>query len=127
MTWEQLIDKERELKEKTLSLLTRISTLTSEVSIVVSEEETRTGPGCLETLTCPTCSLPASDVSQQPRVLRRLGAQALGLGHVEQDVHDVGRDVQGQGQPAPPLSFAAVAEHLAPELRPPHEAVVCGT
>ena len=72
------------------------------------------------------CSLPPADLSQQARVLGRLRAQVLGLCHVEEDVHDVGGDVQGQGQPAPPVPFAAaaVAEHLPSELRPAHEAVV---
>lgn len=73
------------------------------------------------------CSFSASDLRQETRVLRRLGAQVLGFGHVKQDVHDVGGDVQGQGESAPPVPLDAVAEHLAPELRPAHEAVVCGT
>lgn len=76
---------------------------------------------------CLILSLSPANVRQQTRVLGRLCAQVFGLGHVKQDVHDVGGDVQGQGQPAPSVPFAAVAEHLPPELRPPHEAVVCGS
>lgn len=72
-------------------------------------------------------SFPAADLRQETRVLRRLGAQVFGFGHVKQDVHDVGGDVQGQGESAPPVPLDAVAEHLAPELGPAHEAVVCGT
>lgn len=77
----------------------------------------------------PPCSLPAPDVSQEARVLGRFGAQVFGFGHVEQHVHDVGRDVQGQREPAPavPLAAAAaVAQHLTPELGPAREAVVRG-
>lgn len=95
-------------------------------SLHLSNEEANTGHGCLFSRSCPTRSLSPSNLSQQARVLGRLGAQVLGLGHIEEDVHDVGGDVQGQGQPAPPVPFAAVAEHLAPELRPADEAVVCG-
>lgn len=72
-------------------------------------------------------SFPPSNLRQQTRVLSRLGSQVFGLGHIKEHVHDVGRDVQGQGQSAPPVPFVAVAEHLAPELGPAQEAVVCGT
>lgn len=78
----------------------------------------------------PPRSLPAPDLSQKARVLRRLGAQVFGFGHVKQHVHDVGWDVQRQGKPATavPLAAAAaaVAQHLTPELGPAREAVVCG-
>ena len=56
---------------------------------------------------CHFSSLAASYLRQEARVVGGLGAQALGLGDVEQDVHDVGGDVQGQRELAPPLSSSS--------------------
>lgn len=78
-------------------------------------------------MSCLIRSLSPANVRQQARVFSRFCAQVFCLGHIKQDVHDVGGDVQGQGQPAPPLPFAAVVEYLAPELRASREAVICGS
>lgn len=77
-------------------------------------------------MNCLIWSLSPANVRQQARVLSRLCAQVFRLGHVKQDVHDVGGDVEGQGQPAPVLPFAVV-EYLPPELRPSRKAVICGS
>lgn len=63
---------------------------------------------------CLIWSLSPANVRQKARVFSRFCAQVFGLCHVKQDVHDVSGDVQGQGQPAPAVPFAAVAEHLPP-------------
>lgn len=76
-------------------------------------------------MNCLIWSLSPANVRQEARVFSRLCAQVFCLGHVKQDVHDVGGDVQGQGQP--PVRFAYVVEYLPPKLRPSHEAVVCGS
>ena len=69
-------------------------------------------PSLLQVTPAPRASLPPPNLGHEMCIGGSLRPQVLGLGDVEEDVHDVGGDVEGQGDLGVAVALGTVLEGL---------------